>query len=331
MATTPTTVRVDESQLERFKEIQASFTSGAEFSSWILNMYKLHESTKTTDLFSRDIQSIESMFGAIIGTLTGVVSRAEGAILAKDESIAGELRERDQIVEDLKNEMEILRQELRAKDEEIGNRDQSIKEVQKALQENQAALEKVQKDFSITSKLNDMLEKEKAQYQAIAEANKALVQEVAELKEKLSASEKEANASTHRADELQHRLALNEEKYVNEIQALKDAHKQDLERAEALKEVAVSKATLAAKEAAQTKIEARMEKENELRDKIDNMQETINTYSVTDAAKDKEIERLNKAVAELKDKMPAVSKKGKGSKPRINTSNSTAEETKTEE
>ena len=316
MATTVTSVRVVEEQFEEFKEMQKELGGGAEFSSWALEMFKMHQSSKTSDQFSRDIQDIEKMMESIAGAVNGIVSRAEGAVIAKGESIKEELRVKDQESEELKTELELLREELKKKDEEIFNREAVIKDVQKELKDNKEILEKTQKDFITTSKLNEMLMGEKERYQVIESNNEQLATDNKVLTEKLEEVKKQANETMQKITALDKEKQESEQKHVETITSLKDKHKQALEHAEALKSVAVKEAKADVREEAQAKIEVHLQTENQLRKEIDSARKELedsrkqvytanNTMEELKNANSKEVSDLKREIEQLKAKVAA--------------------------
>lgn len=308
MATTPTSVRVEEEKLEQFKEMQREIGSGAEFSNWALEMFKMHQSSKTSDQFAKDVEKIGGMMKAIAGMVNGIVAGAEGAILTKEESIKNELKAKDQEAEELKVEMELLREDLKKKDEEISNRNSLIKEVQRELKENKELLEKTQKEHLTTSKLNEMLMAEKERYQAIESNNEQLVIDNKALTEKLIEVEKQATESMQKITALETEKQAIEQRHAETITSLKDKHRQALDHADALKGVAVKDAKADAREEAQAKIEAHIEAENKLRKELDESRKEI--YAINNNIKEmqgvyqKEMAELkamhSKEVAELK-------------------------------
>lgn len=312
-------LRITADKAEQYDKIRELFNNAGEFTDWVIDAYRLHESKQTSDLFRQDTKAIMDMFQSIFGVIGGVVSRAEGMVQSKDAEIVEELRAKDDLAEDLRTELKALQDIISEKDAEIKVQNDKVKEVEGLLKENQETLNKTEKEFTTTSKLNEMLMLEKARYEAIEENNKALTEEVKQLKEKLLEAEKQATAGVQKITELIKENETMEQNYINKISAIKEKHKQSLDHAEAIKGIEVSKARFEEKEQAQAQIQAHMNKENELRDKIDNLQETINVYSVSEINKDKEIARLKEELAKAisnKEK-PTGDKKHKVSKAKV--------------
>lgn len=331
MATTPTTVRVSEEKLEQFKEIQGAFERGSDFADWVIQAYKLHKSVKTTDLFTADLQALEGMLKSITGTIDGVISRAEGIILSKDAEVAEDLRARDQIVEDLKDEMELLRQELKSKDEIIKTQKETISDIQKELMNTQEEMKKVQKDYNTTCNLNDILMSEKARYEGIEGENKELSITVAKLTEKLTEAEKQVNADTQKITELEKENASLIEKHSEKIATIEKNHKDALNLAELVKEAEVSKAKSDIKELVQAKIDKYIEKEQDLRNEIDTLRKELNILireneKTVSELKQEHEEQINKTIEghsketeKLKKQLDTLKKKDKVSHSQSNT------------
>ena len=306
-------LRITEDRAREYDKVKELFSNANEFADWVVKAHRLHESRQTSDLFAQDTKAIMDMFESIFGVIGGVVSRAEGMVQSKDAEIVEELRSKDDIAEELREEIKSLQDIISEKDAEIKTHKDTIKEVNNQLRAKETELKELQDQFADTKELNDMLKAEKVKYQATEDNNKQLLEEVSTLKETLSEAEKQANESMQKIVALENEKQTFEQSYIEKITSLKEKHRQALDHAEALKSVAIKEAKADAKEETQTKIEAHMDKENELRDKIDNMQETINTYAVLDAAKDREIASLKEELEKVKS---ATEKKTTKKKPK---------------
>ena len=311
-------LRIAADKAEQYDKIRELFNNAGEFTDWVIEAYRLHESRQTSDLFKQDTKAIMDMFQSIFGVIGGVVSRAEGMVQSKDAEIVEELRAKDELAEDLRAELKALQDIISEKDEEIKTQKDKVKEVEANLKDIESALKALQEQFKDTKELNTMLQGEKVKYQAVEEANKQLAIDNSQLKESLVEVQKQANEGVQRSNELQREIESLIEKHEDKIRSIETSNRQALEHVEALKEVEISKAVLKAKEEAQAKIEEHLSKEEELRNKIDNLQETISVYSVSEINKDKEIARLKEeliktSVADNKEKVTGT-KKNKASK-----------------
>lgn len=310
MGTVTTSVRVDEDKLVDFKDVQAQFESGKEFAEWIIQSYRMYESSKVSDLFTQDTQALATMFSSILGTMNGIISRAEGIVQSKDANIQENLRIKDEKQEELQEEINILREEISAKNEEIKSQKQLTKEVQDQLKETQDILSKVEKELSTVHKLNELLEQEKDQYQAIATQNEQLVEEVSILRASLTETKSEKDKAIHKVNELEKDNASLVEKYNDKLATLEHTHKQALEHAEQMKDIAVTKAIVETQKEAQAEIKQYMRIEQELRDKVNSireekalqgkeMEETIHKLNENEKAYIHHISELEKQLQEL--------------------------------
>lgn len=308
MATTPVSVRVDETQAEAVREVAKSFNNGAEFGNWLLGEYKKHQSSNKADMFLEDISKIDAMFKSVVGVMSGIISKAEGEVLSKGLEIQEELRSKDAIAEDLKAEAELVREDLKIKEEEIKSYKESIADFKQQLVAIQKELDKAQQDLKTTVKLNEMLEQKQAQHEAVQLENEFLIKELANLKERLAISERQHSEGLLKIETLEKDKLSLEKTYVDRINALEKAHEQALIHEAGVKDLEVSKARLEIQEQSQAKIQAHMDKENELRDTIDHLKELHQQeiYSINKSIEElkeshkKEISTLQKTISDLK-------------------------------
>lgn len=306
-------LRVTEDRGKAYEEVRKAIGGTANhFTDWLVEAYRLHQSRETSDLFKQDTKAIMDMFNSIFTTINGIVGRAEGIVQSKDAAIQEELRSKDDIAEELREEIQELQQVISNKDIDMKAQKDAINALKAELKEQEEILQKVQKDNETTAQLNNVLLAEKERYKAIEVANKELEERNAELQEKLAEAEKQAIVDAQKINELEREKEALIEKQNDKITSIETAHNQALEHLESMKELAVAQARTETKEQAQVKIEEYIAKEEELREKVSSMQETINQHTADNLEKDREIELLKQEIESLKTKKRTTKKEPKG-------------------
>lgn len=286
----------------------------AEFLERMANAYELHKVRQGDNLLSAEVEELESL-----------TARINRLMINANEKINSALRDKDLSYEEKQSANEELIARLRA---DLETSKATASEMKKALEEANKSnadlsekLAEAEEQSTLTKELvaeyknkNDMLLSDLAEYKQDRETNKQLAIEIATLKEQLLEAQNQATTEAQKVvvleeaakkseEEHQEKLANTEQTYIDKITSLKDKHRQALDHSEAMKNVAIKEARADAKEEAQAKLEEARSISEELRLKIDNMQETIATYTVTDAAKDRELEKLKKEVLALQEEL----------------------------
>lgn len=299
MATTTTSIRLNDDRLEQFNSIKASFDTGSDFADWIIETHKLYATSKESALFEQDGKAIADMFSSILAIYNGAIARAEGMVRAKDATIQEELRSKDMKQEELLAEIELLREELSLKDQEATTSKQSIRDIAQELKATQEALVKIQKDLTTSQKLNDMLESEKAQYAAISESNNTLINEVNTLKKELATASTDLAQLSRTLEDTTKDKKLITERLQAQIETIKSSHQNEvssikkdaamaLERVNMAHSAEVSKLSLDIERAvvdahreAQNQVKEYMQAERELMKQIDELKGILSSEKHT--------------------------------------------------
>lgn len=294
-------LRITSDRATEYDKIKDLFSNGNEFADWILSAYRLHESKQTSDLFTQDANAIMDMFQSISNRISNIIEMANDTVKNKDVAIADELRARDEKLDNLRAKVKELEEIVSEKDTEIKAQKDITKGFELQLKEQAEVLKKAQKDYELTSKLNDELLEKKEHYKTVEVQNKALVEELSTLKENLTEVENRANSEAQKVIELQRDKELLQEKHSDKIEKMETTHKQEIEHLVAMKELEISGAKAEVNEQAQVKLDA-------LRDKIDSLKDTIDTIKAEKENSIKELKtnhdnqvvELNKEIESLK-------------------------------
>lgn len=286
----------------------------AEFLERMANAYELHKVKQGDNLLSSEVEELESLTARINRIMINANEKINSALRDKDLSNEEKQSANEELIARLRKDLESLKESNKVITEQLTEATKNNTELTLKLQEAEEQSTLAKDLVAEYKEKNDNLTSIIAEYKQDRETNKQLVSEISTLKEKLSEVENKANSEMQKVESLIKEKEKMQQDYSNKVVELQDKHKQALEQAEALKDIEVSKAALKAKEDAQTKIDVCIEKQQELRDKIDNMQETINVYTVSEAAKDKKIESLIKEIESLKKEVESLQKELKAEK-----------------
>ena len=294
--------KVSDELYDKLEELKASSGGGtyAEFMERMANAYELHKVREGDNLLSAEVEELESLTARINRLMINANEKINSSLRDKEISNEEKQSANEELINRLRKDLESLKENNKVIAEQLTEAIKSNTELTLKLQEAEEQSTLAKDLVAEYKQKNDNLTSVIAEYKQDRETNKQLVEEVSVLKEKLAEVENKANLESQKVESLAKEKEKAEQECANKIEELQNKHKQALEQAEALKEIEVSKAVLKAKEDAQARIDVCIEKQQELRDKIDNMQETINVHAITEAAKDKQIEALTKEIEQLK-------------------------------
>lgn len=285
--------KVSDDLYDRLEQLKAEAGgTHAEFLERMANAYELHKVRQGDNLLSAEAEELESL-----------TARINRLMVNANEKINSALRDKDLVHEEKQSTNEELIARLR---EDLSKLKENNAEMKKSLEEanksNTELTEKLKEaeEQSILAKdlvteykdKNDNLSAILGEYKADREMNKQLVEEISTLKETLAEAQNKANSEAEKVLSLTKEKDSMEQGYIDKITSLKEKHRQAIDHLDALKGLAIKEARAEEKEQAQLKLQAHMDKENELRDRIDNLKATIDVLK----------EEKEKSLLELKEK-----------------------------